>query len=151
MPCLLIALILLSIPQDKEADVNATNLVVFYQSSGKVYNPKVYLDGRVLAQSDNGRFFSIRLPAGTYWIAVESGLEQPPPLKVEVEADAVYVSIKPNSIWTEMPGFSIELPSKDEAAEKIKKLRALDKKWIRDQRVVLELPPELSAATPTKK
>lgn len=134
LSCTLLSATLVAVPQDPDQA-----LLVFYRPnrfSGSALTPSVYVNGEQVARLDNGRYFSLRIPAGRY--EVSSSMKHAP-LLIEVkprEVAFLEMVILPGN-WRG-GGRLIPAPAEDARAA-LQKLKPLDKKWIMDSRIGFEL------------
>lgn len=145
---LLLSLSLFCAPQEQPKDAsNGKTLVVFYRPSkhkGRASTPSVFIDGTELARIDNGRFFSIYLKPGEYLVQGLNSMHGGGIVtKFSVGDSPVYIEADAST----HRDIHFQVSEPDAAIEKLQDLKPLDKKWIRDPRVVFDLPAVSSAAS----
>lgn len=147
MPVLVLAALLsLTLPTAAQETRTEGTLVVFYRPAkhrGRASTPSVFLDGKELARIDNGRFFSIYLKPGDYLVQGLNSIHAGGIVtKFSVGDAPVYVEADASTYRD----IYFEVREPEAAVEKLKSLKPLDKKWIRDQRVGTDLPHPADSA-----
>jgi hypothetical protein len=126
--------------------VQATSTLVFYRPKrywGSALTPTVMVNGAETARLDNGRFFVVTLPAGKF--KIESSMKHDP-LEVEVAPGKTQYFEMVILAGTWKGGGRLIPTAEADAKDQVKKLKALDKKWVVSDKVSLELPA--ATATP---
>ncbi len=131
---LMVVLVSASLTLSAQAD-DEDGLVVFFRPkrfTGKALTPSVYVDGKQVARLDNGRFFSMKLPAGGH--EIQSSMKHSI-LTIEVESgETIYLEMVILTGMWRGGGRLIPAPEED-ARIRLRKLKPLGPKWIKDERV----------------
>lgn len=120
--------------------VQSTGTLVFYRPRrywGSALTPSVMVNGADTARLDNGRFFVVTLPAGK--VKIESSMKHDP-LEVELAPGKVQYFEMVILAGTWKGGGRLIPTAEADAKEAVKKLKALDKKWVVSDKVSLTLP-----------
>jgi len=90
--------------------------------------PSIYVDGKQVLRLDNGRYYTLRLPAGKH--TLDSSMKKHAPLEVELKAgeSAYFEMVLLGGMWRG-GGRLIPTPESN-AKEAIAKLKPLDAKWV---------------------
>ena len=129
------------------APKDATATLVIYRPKrfyGSGLTPSVYIDGEEVARMDNGRYFVVTAKPGT--LKITSSMKHDP---LPVEAKAGQIQYLEMAIMTgtwKGGGRLIPTPAA-EAQEALKKLKPLDQKWAKSDKVSFVLPGEATAAS----
>jgi hypothetical protein len=123
----------------------ASSALVFYRPkrfTGSGLTPSVYVNGEQVARLDNGRYFVVKLKPGTY--KIESSMKHDP-LELEVKAGKQQF-LEMVILAGNWRGGGRFIPTgESDAREALKKLKALDQKWVTSKNVSLDLPEESAA------
>jgi len=119
-------------------------LIVFFRPkrfTGSGLTPSIYVDGSQIARLDNGRYFSLPVPAGKH--TIESSMKHSP-LELTVRpGEAVYLEMIILAGNWRGGGRLVPDPPED-AKRSMEKLKPLDAKWILDKRVGFQRELKLS-------
>jgi hypothetical protein len=122
--------------QERQSD---QALLVLYRTkkrTGRTATPIVYVDDVDVARLDNGRFFSLYLKPGTH--EIKSDMANHPPIQVDASpGDVFYLEMTMMVGAHQGTGRFFQAPI-DTALNEIKKLKPLDRKWVRDSRIGFE-------------
>jgi hypothetical protein len=109
---------------------------------GSGLTPSVYVNGEEVARLDNGRFFVLKLKPGTY--KIESSMKHDP-LELEVKAGKQQFLEMVILTGNWRGGGRLIPTGETDAREALKKLKALDQKWVTSKNVSLDLPEDSAA------
>lgn len=130
---------------EASAGKDATATLVFYRPKrfyGSGLTPSVYINGEEVARMDNGRYFVLTVKPGT--IKLSSSMKHDPTPTETVAGKVQYFEMAILSGTWKGGGRLIPTAAGD-AAEALKKLKPLDKKWAKSDQVSFVLPGEATA------
>lgn len=122
------------------AQPSGTATLVFYRPKrfvGSGLTPSVYFDGEEIARLDNGRYFVMQVPAGSH------------KLQSSMKADPTPIELKDGQLqFLEMVilsgnwrgGGRLIPTGETDARDAVKKLKPLDKKWAKADKVTFDVP-----------
>lgn len=116
-----------------------TSRIVFYRPKrymGSGLTPSIYVNGEQVARLDNGRYFVVSLPPGTY--KIESSMKHDP-LELELKEGKVQFLEMVILVGNWRGGGRLIPTGQDDGANAIKKLKPLDKKWVKSEKVTFQI------------
>lgn len=131
--------------QASAATATETTTLVFYRPKrywGSALTPSIIIDGVDVARLDNGRYFAITVPAGKH--KIESSMKHDP-LEIEVKAGQVQYLEMVILAGTWKGGGRLIPTAEADGLKAAGKLKPLDKKWSKSDKVSFELPKSSSA------
>ena len=112
-------------------NTTADSTIVFYRPKrfvGSGLTPSIYIDEVEIARLDNGRYFTVKLPAGKH--KLQSSMKSHAHLEVETKSgETQYLEMAIQTGNWRGGGRLIPVPE-SEAKEAMHKMKPLDKRWI---------------------
>lgn len=123
---------------DAKSDASAT-LIIYRPKrfTGSGLTPSVFFNGEEVARLDNGRYFVMEVPADSH--KLQSSMKaDPTPLEVKEGQVQFLELVIMTGTWR--GGGRLIPTGESDAREAIKKLKPLDKKWAKSDKVTFEIP-----------